>query len=268
MIFQGFLDRGAKKIRIFAYFCTIQLYFMKKIGIINIVTALSIGWFAQIHAQQQPAIRPTAVFTTAEGETGEPSTAFSGSAPVRARFSANVEQQGTWNAWFEWRFTLEGQSAPYLVRHEKDTEVTFDRAGVHRVVLYAVFTSGQDSVKFTEAYWHENEPISVSIAESKLEFPNAFSPNGDGINDVYKAKSGYRSIVEFRAIIFNRWGQKLFEWTDPAAGWDGRSGGKEVKQGVYFVLVKAKGADGKTYNIRKDVNLLRGFGETSGSTTQ
>jgi gliding motility-associated-like protein len=88
--------------------------------------------------------------------------------------------------------------------------------------------------------------------------PNAFSPNGDNHNDEYKAKE-YQSIVEFHAYIFNRWGQKLFEWSDPAKGWDGTYNGSPVKDGVYFVVIKARGADGIVYNIRKDVNLLRGF---------
>ena len=64
------------------------------------------------------------------------------------------------------------------------------------------------------------------------------------------------------------WGQKLFEWTHPAEGWDGTYKGKPVKDGVYFCLVKAKGADGKTYNIKKDVNLLRGFTETQNNSGQ
>ena len=72
--------------------------------------------------------------------------------------------------------------------------------------------------------------------------------------------------MEFHAIIFNRWGKKLYEWDDPAGGWDGTVGGKDVAQGVYFVLVKAKGADGKEYNIKRDVNLLRGYTEESGGT--
>ena len=50
----------------------------------------------------------------------------------------------------------------------------------------------------------------------------------------------------------------------PAGGWDGKFNGKDVKQGVYFVLVKAKGADGRKYNIKKDVNLLRGYTESNG----
>ena len=101
---------------------------------------------------------------------------------------------------------------------------------------------------------------STVVLTSTLVMPNAFSPNNDRINDVYKAKS-YQNIVEFHAYIFNRWGQKLYEWTDLEGGWDGKYRGNDVKQGTYFVLVKAKGADGQTYNIRKDVNLLRGYTE-------
>ena len=93
--------------------------------------------------------------------------------------------------------------------------------------------------------------------ESKLVMPNTFTPNGDGRNDIFKAKE-YRNLSEFHAYIFNRWGQKLYEWTDPAEGWDGTYHGSEVKTGVYFVLVKARGTDDVIYNIRKDVNLLRG----------
>ena len=101
---------------------------------------------------------------------------------------------------------------------------------------------------------------STVVLTSRLIMPNAFSPNHDLINDVYKVKES-QNIVEFRATIFNRWGQKLYEWTNIEGGWDGTYRGQDVKQGTYFVLVKARGADGQTYNIRKDVNLLRGYTE-------
>ena len=133
----------------------------------------------------------------------------------------------------------------------EETEYTFTKAGLHKIVVYATFTKGDELVEYTQEYWDETGPMTVSISESKLEMPNAFSPNGDGINDIYKAKDGYQSLIEFHAYIFNRWGQKLYEWTDPAGGWDGKYKGNDVKDGVYFVLVKAKGADGRKFNIKK-----------------
>ncbi|MEG1580119.1 MAG: gliding motility-associated C-terminal domain-containing protein, partial [Bacteroidaceae bacterium] len=104
-------------------------------------------------------------------------------------------------------------------------------------------------------------------SESKLEMPNAFSPNGDGQNDVYKAKEGYQSIVSFHAYIFNRWGKKIYEWTTLEGGWNGCSGGTNVKDGVYFCLVEAKGADGRNYTIKKSITLLRGYDENKSTST-
>ena len=190
-----------------------------------------------------PTINPTATYTDIDGK----------------------EEQSN----DEWRFTLlkEQESEPYLIRYEQDTEYTFTEAGTHHIVLYAIFTQGKDSILYTQDYWNDVPALSVTISESKLDMPNAFSPNGDDINDIYGAKEGYKSLVEFHATIYNRWGQKIYEWDDPAGGWDGTFNGKEAKQGTYFVLVKAKGADGRVYNIRRDVNLLRGYRENESSST-
>ena len=216
----------------------------------------------QAYADEVPTIDPQATFTTDEGE--ETGTSYSGSAPLTVVFLANAENVGIYTPHYEWRFTKEGETQPYLVRYEEETEYTFTEAGSHRIVLYATFINGNDTVAYTKDYWQDAQPITIQISESKLEMPNAFSPNGDGINDIYRAKNNYQSIVEFDAYIFNRWGQKIYEWHDPAGGWDGKFNGKDVKQGVYFVLVKAKGADGRKYNIKKDVNLLRGYTESNG----
>ena len=216
----------------------------------------------QAYADEVPTIDPQATFTTDEGE--ETGTSYSGSAPLTVVFHANAENVGKYTPHYEWRFTKEGETQPYLVRYEEETEYTFTEAGSHRIVLYATFINGNDTVAYTKDYWQDAQPITIQISESKLEMPNAFSPNGDGINDIYRAKNNYQSIVEFDAYIFNRWGQKIYEWHDPAGGWDGKFNGKDVKQGVYFVLVKAKGADGRKYNIKKDVNLLRVYTESNG----
>ena len=224
-----------------------------------------------LYAQDMPAINPTAIFDGADGE--EEGQSYSGSAPLTARFMANAENTDGWTAYYEWRFTREEEDTPYLIRYEEDTEYTFTTAGAHHIVLYATFTRGSEKVEYTDEYWSENDPITVSISESRLEMPNAFSPNDDRINDIYQAMgtqhgSGPQSIVEFDGYIFNRWGQQLYHWTDCytyEAGWDGTYTGKPVKDGVYFCLVKAKGADGRRFTFRKDVNLLRGYREDTGT---
>ncbi|MBR5657564.1 MAG: gliding motility-associated C-terminal domain-containing protein [Prevotella sp.] len=228
-----------------------------------------------LYAQDEvPSISPKAVYVNNSGEEEE-STVYSGSAPLTGRFSANPSNIGAYTPYYEWRFyTEEDPDEPYLIRYEQDTEYTFTTAGTHMIVCYAIFTQGTDTIAFTKTYWDETGPFIVSISESKLEMPNAFSPNGDGINDYYQAKgtfqgNGPQSIISFEAYIFNRWGQKLYSWTDCykyEAGWDGTYNGSPVKDGVYFCLVKAKGADGRKFNIRTDVNLLRGYNENRSST--
>ena len=215
-----------------------------------------------------PTIDPTVTYYKPNGEQID-STEYS--APLLGRFEANPSNVGGWNEYYEWRFSKEGENShePYLIRYEQDTDFTFTESGTHLIVCHAIFTQGTDTVAYTDEWWYQEHggPMRLTISESKLVMPNAFSPNDDQKNDVYGAKEGWKSIVEFRAIIFNRWGQKIHEWTDPAGGWDGTHNGTPVKEGVYFVDVKAKGSDGKKYHIRRDVNLLRGFREKESSSS-
>ena len=233
-------------------------------GLLLVIACLFLA-FANVEAQENmPDISPTATITTATGETQEV-TEYSGSAPLQVHFAPNVENPEGYEAYYEWRFYKEGTSIeePYLVRHEEETDFTFNEAGGHCIALIAYFMNGNDTiVKYDTDYWMDATPIRISISTSKLDFPNAFSPNGDGMNDIYRAKTDYQSIVEFKAVIYNRWGQKLYEWNNPAGGWDGTYKGNPVKQGVYYVQVTAKGADGRRFNIKKDVNLLRTFDNT------
>lgn len=79
-----------------------------------------------------------------------------------------------------------------------------------------------------------------------IYFPNAFSPNGDGINDVFKAKG--QDIVSYSISVYNRWGEKVFEATDLSLGWDGKMNGKPAPLDVYFWQVSFSGFDtDKTY---------------------
>ena len=201
-----------------------------------------------------PDVSPTATYTNSEGnpaESNEGNPMIDGQAPLFVNFYANPSGMGDNIPSYEWHFRLSNEEKDFMVRYEENTDYTFTTAGTTLVTLIVSLNNGEvqlDSIVFT-----------VTVSESKLSFPNAFSPNnGDLLNNIFKAKE-YQSLIEFHAYIFNRWGQKLYEWTDPAEGWDGTYKGKDVKEGVYFLLCKAKGADGREYNIRKDVNLLRGY---------
>ena len=224
------------------------------------------GWGARAN-DDTPVINPVFTYTDSNGTTGE-ATSYSGSAPFIATFSSGTEHAEGWSSYYEWRFYFSGDSLHYLIRYEEQTSYTFNKAGTNTVQLYAVFTQGGDTISYTADYWKEVTPLTITISESKLEMPNAFSPNNDGKNDIYKAKANYQSIIDFHAYIFNRWGQKLYEWKDIDGGWDGTFHGKPVKQGVYFVLVDAKGADGKNYHIKRDVNLFRDYREGTETTSE
>jgi gliding motility-associated-like protein len=174
---------------------------------------------------------------------------FTAEAPLHVRFLSNASSLDP-EAQLEWHITNKATGSN-ITRYDENIELDFTEAGEHTIKLQV----RQDDMIVDE------DVIIVTISESHLEMPNAFSPNGDGINDLYKAKSNHKSIVEFHAYIFNRYGQKLYDWTDINGGWDGTSHGRPVKDGVYFVYVKARGADNVEYNIRRDVNLLRNFNE-------
>ena len=82
----------------------------------------------------------------------------------------------------------------------------------------------------------------------------------------------YKSIVSFECHIFNRWGNEIISFSDPAQGWDGKKGGKLVPSGVYYYVIKAVGSDGKKYNLSGDINIINskqsvGTGTSSGEET-
>ena len=86
--------------------------------------------------------------------------------------------------------------------------------------------------------------------------PNAFSPNGDGNNDVFRvfALDSYE-LVAFD--IFNRWGSKVFSSTSTTAGWNGMINGYPQETGVYVYYLEIKNRSGKTRSLKGSVLLIR-----------
>lgn len=205
-----------------------------------------------------PSAMPTMTITAADGQESE-ETEYEGSAPINAVFCAHPENVGSYTPYYEWRFFRQGEEKPFLTRYEEETTYVFKESGAFLIELYISFVEGTDTIEY-----EIDSPFMINISESKLEVPNAFTPNGDGVNDVFKVKEGYQSIVSFEASVFNRWGKKLYSWKDLEGGWYGKSGGSNVPDGAYYLVIKAKGADGRNYDIKKTINLLRGYTEAAG----
>ena len=93
--------------------------------------------------------------------------------------------------------------------------------------------------------------------------PNAFSPNSggssggfsDGKNDVFLPIT--RGVVEFQLLVFNRWGELLFESQDTNRGWDGYYNGKLCPQDVYMYKLSASYENGQRFVRVGDINLIR-----------
>ncbi len=92
---------------------------------------------------------------------------------------------------------------------------------------------------------------------SKLYIPNAFSPNGDGINDVFRPQGKDFELLEM--AIFNRWGGMVYRAAGPAAGWDGASAsGKELPNGLYaFKITYRNTLLDKSEETWGEVSLIR-----------
>jgi gliding motility-associated-like protein len=69
------------------------------------------------------------------------------------------------------------------------------------------------------------------------ELPNAFTPNGDGANDLYTPFPGWRFVAKVDFQVFNLWGNLVFSTSDPNLNWNGRSNNdKELSDGTYFYV--------------------------------
>lgn len=85
--------------------------------------------------------------------------------------------------------------------------------------------------------------------------PDAFSPNGDGINDVFKPYPNYVNFHLFQ--IYNRWGGLVHESVGPDPFWDGTYDGRPLDPGVYLYLIKGTCLNGMEYQSNGDVTLFR-----------
>lgn len=116
---------------------------------------------------------------------------------------------------------------------------------------------------FTLNYTDENgcineDSIFINILEPMWDIPDLFSPNNDGLNDVYQVvTNGNPNFTLVRFQVFNRWGELVFETKDINEGWDGTYKGKDAPSESYIVVMEIEFPGQVRETKEKDFLLLR-----------
>lgn len=112
----------------------------------------------------------------------------------------------------------------------------------------------------TDGICTRSDAVTVTVHElicgdPDIFVPNAFTPNGDGNNDVLFVRG--RNITDLLFRIYDRWGEKVFETDDLAFGWDATYKGKEVDPAVFVWYLDATCADGQTVFMKGNTTVIR-----------
>lgn len=123
---------------------------------------------------------------------------------------------------------------------------TYAQQGSYTVMLVAINDMGCSDTVF--------KTISVEL-ETDLFLPNAFTPNNDGLNDVFRLRG--TQIESSSMIIVSQWGNIIYRNDDAKKGWDGMVSGKYVENATYTYLVKVKRSDEPEKILKGNISLIR-----------
>jgi gliding motility-associated-like protein len=171
----------------------------------------------------------------------------------------NDDQSLTWNDYTGWR---SGIKQYVLEVYEEDgsliEEINLGTGNFYSITDYI----SQQKTQYRIRAESNDDPVFVSFSnvvvkevQPFLLMPNAFTPNGDGLNDSFKPEGTV--MQEFSMKIFSRNGVLLFETEDQETGWDGLFDGEEMPFSTYIYIVEAVDNVGKTYRQTGKVLLMR-----------
>ncbi len=147
------------------------------------------------------------------------------------------------SGWF-WNFG--GQGTSLLT----NPVFTFRDTGLTAVQLTVTHTSGctDTIVQFIDVF-----------PEVRLFMPNAFTPNDDGVNDLFLGKGTLLGARNYTFSIWNRWGERIFETSNPDDAWNGRKNnvGEISPNGVYIYIITFTGPRGKDFRLEGYATLIR-----------
>jgi gliding motility-associated-like protein len=118
---------------------------------------------------------------------------------------------------------------------------------------YVQAYQGLDTLNFFADSSRSNK---ICIKQLKTFYmPNAFQP--DGVNKIFKPASTFLNANNYLFQIFNKWGERVFETTEPSTGWDGTINGREARMDVYVYRITFQNENFETNEYRGTVTLLR-----------
>ncbi len=130
-----------------------------------------------------------------------------------------------------------------------------------QIVQHEYADSGNYQVKlvvFNEFNCPDTAESNVRVEfETTVYLPNTFSPDGDGLNDLFMPQFEGVKREGFNLYIFNRWGGLVYQTDNFNNPWDGKTNGNPAKDGVYLYLIKYKNFNGEDKKIRGSVTLLK-----------
>ena len=129
---------------------------------------------------------------------------------------------------------------------------TFSATGTYKISSIVNFSCGTDTLFKTLTITNCD-----SIAkECKLFVPNAFTPNSDGINDKFYPVTSC-TFQQYEFLIFNRWGELIFQTSNQTDQWDGKNKGSDCSAGVYVYFIIYKFPLQSTKSVKGKIALLR-----------
>jgi gliding motility-associated-like protein len=133
---------------------------------------------------------------------------------------------------------------------QQDTSYSYLTAGTYTVILTVT-----DSLGCSDTTSHIYIVTEDSDSTGNVGVPTAFTPNGDGINDILYVRGG--PLTELSFTIFNEWGNKIFFTDDQSMGWDGTYKRKDQPGGVYVYILKAVSVTGEEIDMTGHVTIIR-----------
>lgn len=206
---------------------------------VKISTGLYYPYAIETHVFTSVRIRENA---TNERDRGEPResqetvTTLKGSAPLNFE-ALNYSSLGAYH--YNWVLATDNSYKGIVAKMvDRDFRYTFNQQGTYylRVEVSNASISEEPWLSCTQT-----KEFVINVIESALDVPTVFTPNGDGKNDIFKVS--YKSIIKFHGSIYNTWGRLVYDWDDPAEGWDGTINGKPAAEGAYLYIIEATGDD-------------------------